>query len=114
MVIYLAILLAGLGYMFVRLPAASCRTTTRASSSSTCRLPSERPGHRTETRSTQVENISEGTAPASRIVTFLTGFSFLGAGPEHRAGLRHAEGLVGARAGGFRAAIAGRDINGDR
>ena len=102
MLIYVALLI-GLGWGFVRLPAASCRSTIRVLSPPTCRrrrtppMPARKPPSSRSRVSAQARR-RRGRHVPDRL-------QLPRPGHEHRAGLYHAEGLVGAGPEGFR----GRD-----
>ncbi len=82
-------------------PAASCRSTTRASSPPTCRRRPDSSYARTEAAVEQVEKyLLQARRRRGRHVP--DRLQLPRPGREHRAGLHHAEGLVGARPEGFR------------
>ncbi|UDF31685.1 UNVERIFIED_ORG: multidrug efflux RND transporter permease subunit [Roseateles sp. XES5] len=78
MVIYLAIL-AGLGYMFVKLPSSFLPDEDQGFAIVMMQLPSEATGHRTDEVLTQVETIF-GQEKAVNTIVGINGFSFFGAG----------------------------------
>src|SRR5690606_33527143 len=78
MVIYLAIL-AGLGYLFMKLPSSFLPDEDQGFAIVMMQLPSEATGHRTDEVLTQVEKIF-GQEPAVETIVGINGFSFFGSG----------------------------------